>query len=251
MTMPEEHRTVWFDQVANTKSLNAYNIEGMLMVEYLGAQTGDGASEFLGADVVEIKSTPEVVTVTTSLGDELLTREGSPAAGDELLKPAVAITDAKARLGSYQSSDGVSHYYAEKENLDPDQVRITWMERTDAAIYFLTEPATPNLNLEWPKRHCAYLLKWPDRLADYVAVNVQSTGNTAVNALQFDPSSLPENKFQDCAPEVETEVDPTTQRLLVDLSRSQDQTSVFTSRRIPTPSWPNRRCRILTGRARE
>jgi hypothetical protein len=225
MTMPEEHRTVWFDQVANTKSLNAYNIEGMLMVEYLGAQTGDGASEFLGADVVEIKSTPEVVTVTTSLGDELLTREGSPAAGDELLKPAVAITDAKARLGSYQSSDGVSHYYAEKENLDPDQVRITWMERTDAAIYFLTEPATPNLNLEWPKRHCAYLLKWPDRLADYVAVNVQSTGNTAVNALQFDPSSLPENKFQDCAPEVETEVDPTTQRLLVDLSRSQDQTN--------------------------
>jgi len=225
LTMPGENRTIWFDQVANSKSLNAYNVEGMLMVEYLGAPKGNGASEFLGADVVEIKSSPEVFTVTTSLGDKLLPREGLPAAGDELLQPATAITDSRASLGSFQSSDGVTHYYAENENLDPDQVRITWMERTDAAIYFLTAPATPNLNLEWPKRHCAYLLKWPDGLADYVSMNVQGDGNTAVNSLQFDPSSLPEIKFQDCAPDVETEVDPNTQRLLVDLRRSADKTN--------------------------
>ena len=225
MTMPEEHRTLWFDQVGTSKSLNAHNIEGILMVEYLGVEVGNGARVFLGADVVQIKSEPEVVTVTTSLGDELLPREGGPVSGDEFLKPAVSITDSQARLGSYQTSDGVAHYFAEKENLDPDQVQITWMEETDASIYFLTAPATPNLSIHWPKRRCAYLLKWPDGLADYVAVNVQDTGNTAVNAIQFDPSTLPENKFQDCAPNVETEVDPATQRLLVDFSQSTDKTN--------------------------
>jgi len=225
MTMPEEHRTLWFDQVGTSKSLYAHNVEGNLMVEYLGVEVSNGARVFLGADVVQIKTEPEVVTVTTSLGDELLPREGSPASGDEFLEPAVSITDSQGRLGFYQTSDGVSHYFGEKENLDPDQVQITWMEQTDASIYFLTAPATPNLSIQWPKRRCAYLLKWPDGLADYVAVNVQDTGNTAVNAIQFDPSTLPENKFQDCAPKVETEVDPTTQRLLVDFSQSTDKTN--------------------------
>lgn len=225
MTMPEEHRTLWFDQVGTSKTLNAHNIEGILMVEYLGVEVGNGARVFLGADVVQIKSEPEVVTVTTSLGDELKPREGGPAPGDEFLRPAVSITDSQARLGSYQTSDGVAHYFGEKENLDPDQVQITWMEQTDASIYFLTAPATPNLSIQWPKRRCAYLLKWPDGLSDYVTVNVQDTGNTAVNAIQFDPSTLPENKFQDCAPKVETEVDPATQRLLVDFSQSTDKTN--------------------------
>ena len=225
MTMPEEHRTLWFDQVGTSKSLKAHNIEGILMVEYLGVEVGNGARVFLGADVVQIKTEPEVVTVTTSLGDELKPREGGPAPGDELLRPAASVTDSQARLGSYQTSDGVAHYFAEKENLDPDQVQITWMEKTDASIYFLTAPATPNLSIQWPKRRCAYLLKWPEGLADYVAVNVQDTGNTAVNAIQFDPSTLPENKFQDCAPNVETEVDPATQRLLVDFSQSTDKTN--------------------------
>ncbi|MDB4704604.1 hypothetical protein OAE94_01735, partial [Akkermansiaceae bacterium] len=225
MTMPEEHRTLWFDQVGSSKTLNAHNIEGILMVEYLGVEVGNGARVFLGADVVQIKSEPEVVTVTTSLGDELKPREGGPAPGDEFLRPAVSITDSQARLGSYQTSDGVAHYFGEKENLDPDQVQITWMEQTDASIYFLTAPATPNLSIQWPKRRCAYLLKWPDGLSDYVTVNVQDTGNTAVNAVQFDPSTLPENKFQDCAPKVETEVDPATQRLLVDFSQSTDKTN--------------------------
>ncbi|MEN8785432.1 MAG: hypothetical protein ABF379_13800 [Akkermansiaceae bacterium] len=225
MTMPEEHRTLWFDQVGSSKTLNAHNIEGSLMVEYLGVEVGNGARVFLGADVVQIKTEPEVVTVTTSLGDELKPREGDPALGDELLKPAVSVTDSQARLGSYQTSDGVAHYFGEKENLDPDQVQITWMEQADASIYFLTAPATPNLSIHWPKRRCAYLLKWPDGLSNYVTVNVQDTGNTAVNAIQFDPSTLPENKFQDCAPKVETEVDPATQRLLVDFSESTDKTN--------------------------
>jgi len=225
VTMPEEHRTLWFDQVGGAKTLHAYNVEGNMMVEYLGVQSGNGAHEFIGADVVQIKSAPDVVTVTTSLGDELRPREGSPLAGDESLRPASLITDPDALLGFYLASDGIPHYFAEKENRNPDRVQVSWMQESDAAIHFLPSPATPNLDIAWPKRFCAYVLQWPDSLSDYVAVNVQSEGNSVVNAIQFDPSSLPENKFQDCAPEVETEVDASTQRLLVDFSESRDQTN--------------------------
>ena len=225
VTMPEEHRTLWFDQVGNAKTLHAYNVEGNMMVEYLGPQSGDGSHEFIGADVVQIKTAPEIVTVSTHLGDELLPREGPPAAGDELLKPSSLVTDPDGLFGFNLTSDGVPHYFAEKENLNPDRAQISWMQPSDAAIHFLASPATPNLKIAWPKRFCSYLLKWPESLADYVAVNVQADGNSAANAIQFDPSSLPENKFQDCAPDVETEIDASTQRLLVDLSRSGDKTN--------------------------
>ncbi len=225
VTMPEEHRTLWFNQVGNAKTLQAYNVEGILMVEYLGPQSGDGSYEFIGADVVHIKTAPEIVTVSTALGDELLPREGQPAQGDELLRPATLVTDPDALFGFNLTSDGVSHYYAEKENLNPDRAQISWMQPSDASIHFLPSPATPNLKIAWPKRFCAYLLKWPESLDDYVAVNVQSEGNVVTNAIQFDPSSLPENKYQDCAPEVETEIDASTQRLMVDFSRSADKTN--------------------------
>ena len=225
VTMPEEHRTLWFSQVGKAKTLEAYNVEGILMVEYLGPQSGDGSYEFIGADVVHIKTAPEIATVTTALGDELLPREGQPAEGDELLRPASLVTDPDALFGFNLTSDGVSHYYAEKENLNPDRAQISWMQPSDAAIHFLTAPATPNLKIAWPKRFCAYLLKWPETLDRYVAVNVQAEGNGISNAIQFDPSSLPENKYQDCAPDVETEIDASTQRLLVDFSRSEDKTN--------------------------
>lgn len=225
VTMPEEHRTLWFNQVGNAKTLQAYNVEGILMVEYLGPQSGDGSYEFIGADVVHIKTAPEIVTVSTALGDELLPREGQPAEGDENLRPATLVTDPDALFGFNLTSDGVSHYYAEKENLNPDRAQISWMQPSDASIHFLTAPATPNLKIAWPKRFCAYLLKWPESLDRYVAVNVQPEGNGISNAIQFDPSSLPENKYQDCAPDVETEIDASTQRLMVDFSRSADKTN--------------------------
>jgi hypothetical protein len=225
VTMPEEHRTLWFDQVGGAKTLHSYNVEGNLLVEYLGPQSGNGTHEFIGADVVQIKSAPEVITVTTSLGDELLPREGSPLAGDETLRPASPVIDPDALLGFYLASDGIPHYFAEKENRNPDRAQISWMQASDAAIHFLAAPASPNLNIAWPKRFCAYILQWPENLADYVPVNVQSEGNSVTNAIQFDASSLPENKYQDCVPQVETEVDASTQRLLVDFSNSSDKTN--------------------------
>ena len=120
------------------------------MVEYLGPQSGDGSYEFIGADVVHIKTAPELGTASPALGEELLPREGQPAEGDENLRPATLVTEPDALFGFNLTSDGVSHYYAEKENLNPDRAQISWMQPSDASIHFLTAPATPNLKIAWP-----------------------------------------------------------------------------------------------------
>ena len=224
-----ETRTFWFDdQVAAYRSIRAYNLEGRIFVEYLGAlrQGTSGIHEFLGADIVDIRQVADVETVTTALGDELQPRTGTAQAGDGFLEPSLvssAVSTDKIPHGNYQGPDGRFRYFAERESLDPDRVTIVWMEPSDAAIHFLAPPAQPGLSLRWPKLKRNYLFKWPDSLSEYEAVNVKNTGNDTGNGPQFAAASLPSLIYQDDPAELESRIDSTSQRLLVDFINAPDQ----------------------------
>ncbi len=234
---PSELRTVWYEASPVLPSLRAYNSEGRLFVEYLGNErpgTG-GQRVFLGADVIELRRTPDTEVLTTLLGDELKPRS-APLTGDDQLLPRLVpgVVQTTPPQGSHTLPDGRVRYFAERENTDPDRVTIHWLGAEDAAIHFLTAPATPGHAILWPKLKRNYRFQWPASIAAFEPVNVESTGNRVVegfasgqpiSALQFAAANLPSIAFQDDPAGQEVRIDGGTQRLLVNLRNSTDLTN--------------------------
>ncbi len=225
-----ENRTVWYENELGPPSLRAYNLEGRLFVEYLGAEKpgSSGVHQFIGADIVDVRRVAEVATVQTILGEELKPRAGPAQSGDEQLVPSLLfnpVVSEKNPYGSHQRPDGVFRYFAERESLDPDKVTIYWLEPSDAGIHFLPAPEAPRLSIQWPKLKRNYTFVWPESIAAFQPVNVMSTGSGVASALQFAATSLPQVVYQDDPAESETEVNPEVQRLVVDFSASRDKTN--------------------------
>ena len=227
-TQPTEHRTLWFDNSVGTGALHAYNLEGSVFVEYLGAEIqGAGNREFLGADVVATSRAAESVNIETPLGQQLQPYQDTPAVGDLDLTPSIALnstqTSGKPLYGTSALANGQLVYHAERANDNPDKIQIYWMETDDSAIYFQSSP--PNLSIQWPKYLCKYTQIWPSALSAYEPVTVTNTGNDIAIGPQFDAAHLPQVIFQDDPAETEVSIDVQTQRLLADFSVSSDSTS--------------------------
>ena len=226
---PPELRTLWYDNSYGSASLRAYNQEGMVFVEYLGAENlSTGAREFLGADVVSVRKRMEPVVIETPLGQQLLAREGAPQAGDDLLQASLVTNTANTGKPLYGTSalpNGTLIYHAERANSNPDNINIFWMEPQDLTIHFLAAPATPGMSIRWPKISAKYTQVWPASLADYEPVTVTDLGSGVAIGPIFDAANAPSVVFQDDPAEAEVSLDVTTQRLLADFSGSSDKTS--------------------------
>jgi hypothetical protein len=73
---PAEKRTLWADKVAGIIQIHAYNFEGRIFIEYLGAlKPGTNAQEFLGADIVEVVRTAPSTSVSVNLGEPITPRD--------------------------------------------------------------------------------------------------------------------------------------------------------------------------------
>jgi hypothetical protein len=226
--MAKEKRTFWFENTIGQASLRAYNMEGRLFVEYLGAlrQGQSDVYEFLGADIVDVKMVPESTIIATELGQPLRPRQGAAQDGDDQLSASIVSSlstqDNKSLYGTSVLTNGDLVYHAERENDNPDKLQVYWMEVLDVAIY----PDTPpNLSISWPKYLRKYLHVWPDSLASYEAVTVTATGSGLATGPQFDEAHLPEIIFQDDPAETEVTLGVGTGRLLADFTLSSDQTN--------------------------
>jgi hypothetical protein len=227
-SLPAERRTLWFDKTAGVGQLRAYNIEGRIFVEYLGAiQQGaiGTVHDFLGADIVDVVRVPTAVETTVFLGDQITPRndEGEllPVDGSSEWRASPVVTpnvDGQSLYGSVTRKDGITNYYAERENLTPDRVAFYWLEKSDAGIHFLAEPASPNLGLYWPRIKNHYRQVWPDDVTKYAHNTVASTGSTPATGLQFAGGQQPQIVFQDDTAQAEVRIDPATQRLVATFS---------------------------------
>jgi hypothetical protein len=223
---PAEPRTLWFDTQSGLPSLRAYNAEGRVFVEYLGSEIqGElGRHEFLGADIVEIRRSAEVETIVTPLGEQLRPREGPKENGDDQMTPALptlatAVTG-KPLYGTLIRPDGITEYYAERENLNPDKMVLYWMAKFDASLHAVSGGEIAGLDITWPVAKRSYLHQWPASPADYEPVNVTQTGADATLGPKFEAISLPSLVFQDDPAELEAEIDGASQRLLVKFTAS-------------------------------
>jgi hypothetical protein len=226
---PPELRTLWYDNSYGSASLRAYNEEGMVFVEYLGAENlSTGARVFLGADVVSVRKKMEPVVIETPLGQQLLPREGAAQAGDDLLQASLVTNTGNTGKPLYGTSalpNGTLVYHAERANSNPDNINIFWMEPQDLTIHFLTAPATPGMSIRWPKISAKYTQVWPASLADYEPVTVTDLGSGVAIGPVFNAANAPSVVFQDDPAEAEVSLDVATQRLLANFSASGDKTS--------------------------
>jgi hypothetical protein len=226
LSAPGESRTLWVDEESSPPALRAYNAEGRVFVEYLGPEIqGEvGRHQFLGADIVEIRRSAEVKTLVTPLGEQLRPREGPKENGDDQMSPALpnlaAAVTGKPLYGTFIRPDGITEYYAERENLNPDLMVLNWMAKFDASLHAVSGGAIAGLDISWPVAKRSYLHQWPASPADYEPVNVTRTGANATLGPKFEAISLPSLVFQDDPAELEAEIDGGSQRLLVKFTDS-------------------------------
>jgi hypothetical protein len=229
----EEQRTLWFEKFNGNGQLAAYNVEGRILVEYLGAELTSGRREFLGADVIEVSRQARVVDpVTVKLGQRVLPRDvASPAAADadtSLFASPVLNFAAGAELTFYGTQalpDARLVYWAERENVEANRVNFYWLEESDADIHFLAAGETPGLKIQWPLYLDRYLFIWPPSLDEYAHVVTDASGSSATTGLQFDAGSQPEIIYQDDGSQTQASFDPDTQRLVVTFDGSGDVTN--------------------------
>ncbi len=234
--MPDELRTLWFDNTLQTAEIRSYNIEGRIFIEYLGSLVQGSTSKrtFLGADIIDVVKAAESTVVTTKLGERVLPDDGDADDGDEELIASAERKSAQQAQGFYGTSalpNSTLVYHAERENLNPDKIAFYWLEETDASIHFLAEPQVPNIPIRWPKLLNKYQFVWPNVLpsltffAEYATASVAPDGTNADTGIQFNAGQLPTLVFQDDPAQTEASIDLATQRLLVNLAASTDKTN--------------------------
>ena len=217
----EVKRTLWYEKLAGIGQLSAYNLEGRILVEYLGAEISSGKNVFLGADVVEVVKAAATEATEVELGQQVVPHTKEPG-----LNPAPSlVSGSNSKLPLYATrslSNGQLVYFAERENLNPDEVLFYWMERADAGIDLLPAGQTPGLSIEWPKYKNGYRFVWPASYASYAFVTTGPAGSTSANGLVFDSDPLPEVVFQDDPNQEESALDTTSQRFQVNFGNSSD-----------------------------
>ncbi|MCF7675991.1 MAG: hypothetical protein K9M97_11650, partial [Akkermansiaceae bacterium] len=217
---PEERRTLWYEKLNGNGQLSAYNLEGRILVEYLGPEISPGKQEFIGADVVEVIRSTRSQTNEIELG-----REVRPRQPDEDLTAAPVLNLSAVSEPPFFATAALANgklvYYAERENLNPDLVQFYWLENLDAGIDLLPEGETPGLRIPWPKYKDRYKFVWPADPARYAYVTTDSTGSDTTTGLTFLSNSLPEIVYQDDPAQTEAEFDSLSQRLVVDVGSDQ------------------------------
>ncbi len=188
---PPEKRTLWFS--TTDRSLHAYNAEGRVFLEILGALKSDNVTrQFLGTEIVEVIREVAPLKVEMFVGDKVL-----PHNGDEILRAKVVngMTSTPPFLHMQAlPSKGRQDYYAirttNQSTEDPGQptgeVLIHWME-------------TGNFNLIWPKFYETYVVSWPEAIEAYstYARQDQADGDAQATGVALEATNNPYLVFQD------------------------------------------------------
>lgn len=216
-------RTLYFDKLSGNGDLKAYNVEGRIIIEYLGGlRLGQDIHEHLGIEIIDIKRVPEIRFAQVNLGTQIL-----PSDGSENLIASPVITSAQDSSSYYASQvqpDGRLAYFAEAttslENR-PDNGEPASDEAYNQVSFYWLENG--QFGTEWPRFQERYWLRWSPILSDYQFYTVDDTGSTAQTGISFGGGGLPEITFQDDPNENEAKIDLTSQRLVVDFRQGNDR----------------------------
>jgi hypothetical protein len=212
--------TLSFDKINGTGSLHAYNVEGRILIEYLGNVRQGSVYESLGIDLVEIVREPRVYHVTQHLGTELIPR--TPAdPGDALLTASPVLANAQGGSSYYGTAarpNGTLAYFAERETSPanrPDDGVPASSEAYNKVVFFWLESPPDNFGIKWPVFQSRYWQRWSPNLTDYAHYTVDTAGSTPATGISFAGGALPTIVWQDDPAQSEARLDLPTQRLFV------------------------------------
>jgi hypothetical protein len=226
LTMPNpsaEMRTLWLSKIGTVPQLRAYNLEGRILIEYLGAPVtgGAGQQEFLGMDVLDVLKYLPPTNAVVNVGDRIDAVDAAGArlpADLNLSWTATPVTEstpgAVSYFGSAVAANGTSIYYAERENDNPDRVTFYWQNAIPVGRPPI-DPTIPTPLITWPVLKNAYAVVWPSSLASYQHNIVQTGGSTPTTGISFGATSLPTIVYQDFPSQDQARIDLGTQRLVV------------------------------------
>ena len=218
--------TLSYEKFNGAGQLKAYNVEGRVLVEYLGnVRLGGNIYESVGFDLVEIKRVPDVGYKTTQLGSEIRPHEEAPA-GEPYYQASPLLATSQNGDSYYGTSarpDGTLVYYAERETSTANDPDDGMPSSTDAynkvVFYWLQEGA---FSIQWPKFQDRYWQRWSPNLDDYAHYTVASTGSTPETGIPLSGGQLPQIVYQDDATQTEAQIDLATQRFHVTFAAGAD-----------------------------
>ena len=212
-------KTLYFQRVAGTGEIRAYNVEGRMLIEYLGqVRAGNNVYTSLGVDVVDLVRSPTTYLTTTHLGQPILPHDA--VNGSTSLTAIPKSVPLEAGGGAYYStemqSNGVFKYVAERETGAPNRPENGNPLSADAynkVAFYWAEAG--DYGAKWPKFQNSYWLRWSPNLSDYVINTVGAAGSTTDNGLQFTDGLMPTIVYQDDPAQAEAQIDSLSQRLRV------------------------------------
>jgi len=231
-SLTPNYNTLKFNNVSSLTNLTASNVQGRVLVEYLGNYRGteEGTRHHIGFDIVEIVRSADIAYLSTPLGKEILPRDGS------LNLTAAPLATASAYYSSVSLGDGSTTYYAERTtsaaNEPEDGTPVSTTAYSHVVFNWLE---TGEYGIKWPKYKDAYWLRWSPNVLDYTHQTVDAIGSTAATGLKFGSGSLPTIVFQDDPDQTEATLDVQSQALLVNPGADARNRSLlkFTAAGIP------------------
>jgi hypothetical protein len=214
--------TLSFDKYNGSGQLHAYNVEGRILIEYLGkVRLGANVYEFIGSEVVELVRAPTANFAQAYLGQEILPHDGDPAL--EAFPVLSSQQNAASFHGTSVDSEGTTRYFAERETSsanDPDDGNPASSTAYNQVVFYWKE--TGDFGIQWPKFQDRYWLRWSPDLTDYAHFTVGTTGSTADTGMAFTDGALPQIVYQDDPKQLEAKIDLATQRLSVTFPAGAD-----------------------------
>lgn len=151
-------RTVWYD--STLEMIRAYNLEGNVLVEYLGdprSDAGVGVREHLGFEVISVQKELRPSIAEVWLGEQLLPSAApgaAPLSDLDFLPIQVSLPGPPV---AQHFVDNRTVYYAVGENLEPASVEFYWLEEGIEGI-------------NWPRFRNNYRIVWPEGVSQFAAV---------------------------------------------------------------------------------
>lgn len=189
---PLENRTCWYSSLDG--GIHAYNYEGRVFIELLGALKSDGVSrEQLGTEVVEVVREPTTRLERVSLGDELLAPNGETALYQRVVAGLNPVGEQGAFLFQHVAAGSstsrlfaiakTTPLFSGTTEIPSNEVLVFWMQAGE-------------LSLLWPKYYVGYILDWPTSVSSY-SVYSRSLDPAANTAVQLNSADGPVLVYQD------------------------------------------------------